>query len=399
MAERVTRRRFLQTAGATAAMVAAGSSLRVPGAQGALQDLYLAPSAIPFSPYEPGNMRIPAGEALDPNSTAITTLLEGAGSRARVVISRECTIWECGSNDRFYSVLWKNQPVYHNGQVLKWRCRPKAVPGTPTDSGMIIQDEAGHPQFGPQHRLRGWQVSVDHKKRKLNASNWSIVNYSRQGFAAPVWSTAVNPDTKLFTATGCGREWVGLIRPEQLQWALANCGTVANPNVANLKRAIPHVVRGTYGMNLHLPGQRYRAPALCSDASGEGLLEMGMRVRLDPALTDADIMARVPARVPSGTAPDGQPWAERWQIMLWIIAFAVRDYGTFIADSTARDLIVAQMEGDGSANWPSLLGPDTDPYYGEIIRDVNASKTDGRPRPANAGIPLHRLQVPARSVY
>ncbi len=399
MAEPVTRRRFLQSAGATAAMVAVGGSARVPAASAALQDLYLAPSAIPFAPTEPGNMRIPAGQPLDPNSAAITNLLRDAGSRARVVISRECTIWETNSAHPFYRVLHRGATVSYNGQPLTWRCPPNAVPGTPTDLGMILQDEAIHPQFAAQHRLRGWQVTVDHAARTLNASNWSIVNYSRQGTAAPVWSTAVNPDTKAPTATGCGREWVGLVRPEQLQWALANYGRISKPNVANLKKAIPHVVRGTFGMNLHLPGQRYRAPALCSDASGSGLLEMGMRVRLDPAMTDRQIIERRPARVPPGTAPDGKPWADRWQVLLWCILFAVRDYGVFIADSTGDNLIVAQLEGDASAGWPQLLGPDTNPYYGEIIRDVHANKTDGGTRDPKAGMPLDRLQVPARSVY
>jgi hypothetical protein len=380
-------------------MVAAGGTVRAPGAGAALQDLYLAPSAIPFAPTEPGNVRIPAGQTLDPNSAAITNLLVDAAGRSRAVISRECTIWETSSGDTFYRVLRYNQPVSYNNQPLTWRCPPNAVPGTPTDSGMILQDEAAHPVFGLQHRLRGWQVSVDHAARTLNASNWSIVNYSRQGTAEPVWSTARNPDTQLYTATGCGREWVGLVRPEQLQWALANYGRMSKPNVANLKKAIPHVVRGTFGMILHRAGQRYRAPALCSDASGSGLLEMGMRVRLDPAMTDREIIERRPARVPPGTAPDGKPWADRWQVLLWCILFAVRDYGVFIADSTTDYLIVAQLEGDASAGWPRLLGPDTNPYYGEIIRDVNANKTDGGNRDAKAGIPLHRLQVPARSVY
>jgi hypothetical protein len=380
-------------------MVAAGGSVRVPGAGAALEDLYLAPSAIPFAPTEPGNVRIPAGQTLDPNSAGITKLLVDAGGRSRAVISRECTIWETNSGHPFYSVLWQGRAVSYNGKPLMWRCPPNAVPGTPTDSGMILQDEAAHPQFGPQHRLRGWRVSVDHAGRKLNASNWSIVNYSRQGTAAPVWSTAINPVTNQPTATGCGREWVGLVRPEQLQWALANYGSISQPNVANLKKAIPHVVRGTFGMILHRAGQRYRAPALCSDASGSGLLEMGMRVRLDPAMTDRNILERRPAKVPPGTAPDGKPWADRWQVLLWCILFAVRDYGVLVADSTTDYLIVAQLEGDASAGWPRLLGPDTNPYYGEIIRDVNANKTDGGNRDAKAGIPLHRLQVPARSVY
>lgn len=390
MHEPVTRRRFLRTAGATAAMLAVGGHVRAGTAQAA--GLHLPPNAMPFATWEPGNMAIPSSVGVDPRSAEITALLKGAAGRQRVLLSRECTVWESTKKHPFYAVLHNGQPVSHNGRPLTWRCNPKAVPGGGSDAGMILQDDVGGPLFGAQHRLRGWQVTVDHAGRRLNASNWSIVNYSRSGTAAPLWSTSVGPQGAP-TATGWGREWVGLIRPEEFQWALANCGTVSAPNVANLKQAIPHALRGTFGMNLHQPGNAFRAPALCSDASGTGALQMGMRIRLDPAMSDAEILARRPAFYPAG-------YRDRWQLMLWIIAFAARDYGIFVADSTAPDLIVAQMEADASAGWPSLLGPgDAAPFYGEIIRDKHANGTDHKGRGDNAGLPLDRLQVPATSVY
>jgi hypothetical protein len=118
---------------------------------------------------------------------------------------------------------------------------------------------------------------------------------------------------------------------------------------------------------------------------------MGMRLRLDPAMTDQQILDRVVHTPPAGSNASygGMSYAHRQRMLLWAICFAARDKGLRPSDGTGSNQIFLDMEHENSFNWVS------------IVRDINANSTsgDGGGRTALTGLPLNRLQVMARSVF
>lgn len=121
---------------------------------------------------------------------------------------------------------------------------------------------------------------------------------------------------------------------------------------------------------------------------------MGMRLRLDPDMTDQEILART-----CGPAPAG--YEKHWRMATWMMLFAIRDYGISVADSVPSNEQWNIQWEHNPTRWAQVLGPaNANTGYSELIRSAASNGTSGSiQRPVTAGLPLDRIEVPARSVF
>jgi len=323
----------------------------------------LPPESIPYryggSYAGAFNEPIPAGIATDPSSAAIVSAMTASMTRERVALLNSGGppgVWVASPSDPVYTVRAA-------GATFGWRVPAGTTAGgtPPEDSPVVVLDPSS-PSYGQQVELRLYRATINHTARTIDAEGYGLFRYGRDSDGLPLAGYG----------TGSGLSWVGLLRG----WDVAH-------------GEIRHALR----LTAPVVSSRHRLPATKSDQGGDGPLEMGMRLQLDPSVECAS--RTVPGRDPNG--PETR--------MLRMICRALQRYGAIVVDGSGMtDSYAISMELDsasgGTANWHSLGGDPPNGYWGNLIRDQLANQTgDGLARGPTDGIPWSRMRVLATSVF
>jgi hypothetical protein len=322
----------------------------------------------PYAPTFAFNERIPAGAPSDPRSAGVVSQIAENASVAKVQMSSEGEVppvYIAQPTDPFYSVTV-------GGKSTRFRVPEGVQAGGGSDSPLVILDPS-HPDFGRHTELRLWQATVG--SGELSASGAGLFHYNNDG-------VALNPDKSPshsipFDGNGTGSGLsilAGLIRPDEVRLGRIN-----------------HALRFAYSASdftsaSRAPATRSDQPNGTSTRNPATAMDMGMRMQLDPAVNCA--ARTVPGK--SDTSAETR--------YLRMVCVALQQYGMIVMDGTADRNILFQMEGDGTADWPSIIGSQHNGGWGYILRD-STSPDDGLARNDTSGIPWHRLRVLARSDF
>lgn len=331
-------------------------------------------TALPASVYRPGgvgagafNRPIPPSELTDPASSKVVDRLCASMGRERAFLSDGASLYASAPSDPLWALVCP-QAGFPDRAPFRFRAPAGIRPGTPdADRPLVVYDPSLTTRPGELPAVRAWRATVDAAARIVRCEGMGLFDAGPCSDGLPVagWGT------------GCGLSSdVGLITGEDV-----HSGTIRHA----LRLVAPPECHGT----------RWRLPARKSDQSGPGPIEMGMRLRLDPALTDGELQAR--------TVPGDDPKCRR---LLRMICRALRDYGAIVVDGVAEpDLYGLLMESEVSVagrypgGWRALAGTPAGGYWGNVVRNAFADATGDRTRRASDGVPWGRLQVTRNSIY
>lgn len=337
-----------------------------------------APSSAEARPYHPRalfNRPIPAGTRDDPRSASIVAELV-ANTRARKVaatVSGETPpVYVVGAGDPLYTATI-------GGRSVRFRIPAAAATGSGADHPFIALDPS-HPDFGPATELRLWRASIDTASRRITGSGGGLFHYNNdRAILNPNGSHSASVPFQ-GAGTGSGLSYLaGLVRPQEIA-----------------DGRIRHALRFAYACNdsssdFRTPATRTDQPHPGCDASrtstpAERRMDMGMRLRLDPAV-----------RCDARTAPilSGRTESARETRFVRIVCRALQEYGMIMMDGTRADGLLVYMENRLTARWGEVVGEEAYGSYGYLLRD-RFTPGDGLRRDARSGIPWERMRVVER---
>jgi hypothetical protein len=329
------------------------------------------PELTPYDPSALFNRPAPAGAPLHPRSDDIVRGLSEAVATRPVdasITGEVPPVYVADRSDPFYEVEIE-------GRTERIRVPAGAMPGSGDDHPLVVLNPT-HPDHDRHVELRVWQASIDHDDRRISGSGAGLFHYNNDGARLnPDGSRSVSTALRGF-GTGSGLSYTaGLLRPQDIAAG-----------------RIPHAIRVAWGCNGFTDG--FVPPAVRTDQSAgrcgggvpeEARVDMGMRLRLDPAVRCEERRAPVlPGRGDSA----------RETAFLRILCRALQEYGLIIMDGTVADGLVIYMENEATADWRSVAGSTHYGGYGYIVRDAT-TPPDGLDRTGEHGIPWDRMQVVA----
>jgi hypothetical protein len=313
---------------------------------------------------------VPEGAGLHPRSGAIVTDLARNVRTVKVnaaVTGEVPTVYVASTTDPIYTILM-------SGRTERVRVPAGARPGSGADRPLVILNPE-HPDHGAKVELRVWQASVDHANRRITGNGAGLFRYNNDG-------ARLNPDgTRSLSVafrgfgTGSGLSYMaGLVRP----------GEVAGGEIR-------HAIRVAWGCNDFTDA--HRAPAIRTDQSStrcngsataaQAKVDMGMRMRLDPAV---NCEARRAPVLP------GRSESTRETAFVRTLCRALQRYGLVVLDGTGNDGLVIYMEDEITARWSQAAGSTHYGGFGYAVRDAS-TPSDGFSRTGEHGIPWSRMQV------
>lgn len=306
----------------------------------------------------------PPDAPIDPASPLVVARMRSSMRRERAFLAYGASLYAANEHDPPWTLACA-QAGYPASRPFRLHAPDAIRPGTPdADMPLVVYDPMIASKVGELPAVRAWRARVDRAARRVTCDGMGMFDAGRCSDGLPItgWGT------------GCGLSSdVGLVTGDDVQLGV-----------------IPHALRLVAPNGTH--GTRWRLPARKSDQSGDGPIEMGMRLRV--VMTDAEIRAR--------TVPGDDPKCRR---LLWMVCRALRDFGAIVVDgSGSDDLYGLLMESDASVagrhpgGWAAIAGKPPGGYWGNVIRDRLADATGDRQRRATDGVPWERAQVLSRSI-
>jgi hypothetical protein len=333
-----------------------------------------APELLPpaeVAPYDPAALfNQPSGDALHPRSATIISDLAANVRTLKVnaSISGEVPpVYVASDTDPFYSATV-------GGRTERIRVPAGAVPGSGSDHPLVVLNPT-HPDHGRHVELRVWQAAIDHANRRITGNGAGLFYYNNDG-------ARLNPDGSRSVSvafrghgTGSGLSYTaGLLRPQDIT-----------------SGRIRHAIRISWGCNDFTDG--FVAPAIRTDqnstrcngaeTTAAAKVDMGMRLRLDPAVDCSTRRAPVLS---------GRTESIRETQFLRILCYGLQEHGMIIMDGTVANGLFLYMENEATADWQSAAGSTYYGGYGYVVRD-NTTPSDGLSRTDQHGIPWSRMQV------
>lgn len=322
---------------------------------------------VPYDPEAPINQPVPADAAADPRSAAIVArLVSNIQAGGLIIAAGDETppVYVVHSTDPFLS-------LHVDGKPQRFRVPAAAVTGSGADAPLMLLDP-DHPDLGRDVELRMFKAHIDRANGVLYGDGASLGHYNNDG-------RRLNPDGSrsvgvpfLGHGTGSGLSMLaGLVRSEEVRAG-----------------AIHHALRFAYSAPDFT--NAFRSPAVHTDQPKGGVtrdpasaMDMGMRLRLDPAV---DCSTRT---VPHHSDTSGPTR------FLRVVCRALQRYGMVALDGSTDGHVLLEMEGDATAHWGTVIGPTYYGGWGYTLRPKGVR--DGLGRDGNSGIPWDRMQVVAGS--
>lgn len=232
------------------------------------------------------------------------------------------------------------------GTIFSFRAPEGIVAGTGSDYPMVVLDKANAQFNGFPVEFRMWQATPNTSTHVITNSNGGVGIYNNDG-ARRAGNRARGQAEIHGSNTGSGCSYtVGMVRPHEIA-----------------QGRIDHAIR----VAALYSASDFVWPAIVSDGTGlRPDAPMGSRIFLDRSVALGPLNTLIDGEIPSSN-PKGRAGAKT-------LLKAIQEFGFCVLDSGGGGHNI-YMEGSGTADWTSALGP-ADPtfltwnFIGRAIKDV-----------------------------